>query len=142
MKKIIITLFFMTAMSQLNAQELGLRFGDLTGGNAAIDVVLPMGESNRIHADISFGAGAGVDLIWDFIVEPLDGESLYWYTGLGAYTFLGDPFALGAVGEVGLEYRFNDTPIVIGVDWRPYIGLIDNSDVGLDSFGFNLRWVF
>ena len=142
MKKIFITLLFICSISQINAQELGLRFGDLTGGNAAIDVVLPIGESNRIHADISFGKGIGADVIWDFIVEPLDGESLYWYTGVGAYAFLGDPFALGAVGEAGLEYRFNDTPLVIGVDWRPYIGLIDNSDVGLDSFGFNLRWVF
>lgn len=141
MKKVLITVLFVGFITQMNAQELGLRFGDVTGGNFAIDAVLPIGESNRIHADISYGSGVGADVIWDFIIEPLDGESLYWYTGVGAYAFVGSPFGLGAVGEVGLEYRFNEVPLVIGLDWRPYLGILDNTDVGLDSFGFNLRWV-
>ena len=142
MKKILITLLFTISFSQINAQELGVRFGDVTGGNVAIDAILSMGETTRIHADVSFGNGVGIDLLWDFIYEPLGGEDLHWYAGLGPYAFLGDPFALGAVGEIGLEYRFNEFPLVIGADWRPYFRIIDNTDIGVNSFGLNVRWVF
>ncbi|MFY0631624.1 MAG: hypothetical protein JXR05_14710 [Flavobacteriaceae bacterium] len=143
MKKIILTLsIVLTSIFSSNAQELGLRFGDVTGGNVAIDAVLPMGEESRIHADLSFGNGVGIDLIWDFIYKPLGDEELHWYAGLGPYAFLGSPFQLGATGELGLEYRFKDTPLVLGIDWRPYVRVIDNTDVGVDSFGLNVRWVF
>ena len=140
MKKLLITLLFAFSITQINAQEIGIRFGDVTGGNVAIDAILPMGETTRVHADISFGDGLGIDLLWDFIYEPLGEEALHWYVGAGPYTFLGDPFALGAVGEVGLEYRFNEIPLVIGVDWRPYFRIVSNTDLGVDSFGVNLRW--
>lgn len=142
MKKILITLFFTGILSQVSAQEIGLRFGDVTGGNVAIDAVLKMGESNRIHADISFGEGIGIDLLWDFIYEPLGDEALNWYAGVGPYTFLGSPFAIGAVGELGLEYQFKEFPLVIGADWRPYFRLIDDTNLGVNSFGLNIRWAF
>ncbi len=135
---------FFTALSlftlTINAQELGLRFGDVTGGNVAIDAVLDMGEFTRVHADVSFGNGVGVDLLWDFIYQPLGNEELHWYAGFGAFTFVGSPFALGAIGEIGLEYRFKELPLVIGTDWRPFFRLIDNTDLGFSTFGVNLRW--
>ena len=143
MRKIIFALSFVfISIFSSNAQELGFRFGDVTGGNVAIDVAIPMGETTRIHADISFGDGLGIDLLWDFIYQPLGEENLHWYAGLGPYTFLGSPFQLGAVGELGLEYKFDEIPLIIGVDWRPYFRLIDNTNFGLNSFGVNLRWGF
>jgi len=143
MKRIILTLSFIIAtISFSNAQEIGVRFGDVTGGNVAVDIALPMGEGTRIHSDISFGDGLGIDLLWDFIHKPLAGEELKWYAGFGAFTFLGDPFALGAVGEIGLEYEFKEFPLVIGADWRPYFRLVDNTDFGVDTFGLNVRWKF
>tara|TARA_R110001632_G_scaffold29662_13_gene78629 strand:+ start:8820 stop:9251 length:432 start_codon:yes stop_codon:yes gene_type:complete len=141
MKKLLLFMAFtFTIISTVKSQEIGLRFGDVTGGNVAIDAILPMGESNRVHANISFGNGVGIDVLWDFIYKPLGDEALHWYAGVGPYTFLGSPFALGAVGEIGLEYRFKEIPIVIGADWRPYFRLIDNTDLGINSFGLNVRW--
>lgn len=143
MKKTLFTLsLFFTLCLTSNAQELGLRFGDVTGGSVAIDAVLSAGEFNRIHSNISFGDGVGIDLIWDFIYRPLGGEDLYWYAGAGPYTFLGSPFALGVVGELGLEYRFKEAPLAIGADWRPFFRLIDNTDLGVGGFGFNVRYRF
>lgn len=143
MKKfLLIASILFLGINSINSQEVGLRFGDVTGGNVGVDFVLPMGETTRIHGDISFGDGAGIDLIWDFIYRPLDGDFLYWYAGLGPYTFLGSPFELGAVGELGLEYRFENTPIVIGADWRPFFRLIDNTTLAFSSFGVNVRWRF
>jgi hypothetical protein len=142
MKKLLISLVFLFAINQITAQEIGLRFGDVTGGNVAIDAVFSTSEFSRLHADVSFGDGVGIDVLDDFIYRPLDGESLNWYVGVGPYAFLGSPFALGAVGEIGLEYKFKEIPLVIGADYRPYFRLIDDTDLGFDSFGLNVRYKF
>ena len=125
-----------------NAQELGVRFGDISGGNVAIDGIFSTGQFSRVHADVSFGDGVGIDLIWDFLYRPLSGEAFNWYVGAGPYTFIGSDFKLGAVGEVGLEYHFNGAPLSIGADWRPYLEIIDNTSFGANSFGLNVRFCF
>ena len=124
-----------------NAQEIGIRFGEVSGGNVAVDAVFSTSQYNRIHADASFGNGFAVDVLWDFIYSPLGGEAFNWYLGAGPYTKIGDPFQLGVVGEVGLEYRFNNVPLALGVDWRPFFRIIDDTDVGVKGFGLNVRWV-
>ncbi len=55
-----------------------------------------------------FGDGVGIDALWDFIYQPLSGEAFHWYAGVGAFAWIGDPFQLGAAGELGLEYKFNN----------------------------------
>jgi hypothetical protein len=123
------------------AQELGLRFGDIVGNNVAIDGVFGF-KGNRIHADVSFGDGVGIEALADLIIKPIGGEAIYYYIGLGAYSWLGDPFQLGISSELGLEYRFNKIPIVLGLDWRPTLRVIDNTDLIFDRFGLNVRYVF
>ena len=59
------------------AQEIGIRGGDLSGGNIALDAAILTGDFSRIHADISFGEDIGIDVIWNFIYRPLVDESLY-----------------------------------------------------------------
>lgn len=143
MKKILITLVIvLSGYTVSNAQELGIRFGDISGGNVALDAIFSTGDFSRVHADVSFGNGVGIDLLWDFLYRPLGEEAFNWYVGAGPYTFIGDPFQLGIVGEVGLEYHFKEVPIAIGGDWRPWFRLIDNTDIGWGGFGLNVRYVF
>ncbi|TCP26851.1 hypothetical protein EV195_102193 [Tenacibaculum skagerrakense] len=143
MKKLILSVMFMGLFSlTTSAQEIGIRFGDVTGGKVAIDAVFSAGKYSRLHADVSFGDGVGVDLLWDFIYRPLGDDGLMWYLGVGPNAYLSDPFALGVVGEIGLEYRFKKAPIVIGADWRPNFILVETTDFVADSFGLNVRYVF
>ncbi len=143
MKKLLLILSILFALITVStAQELGVRFGDVSGGNVAVDGVFALGSWSRVHADVSFGDGVGIDALWDFIYQPLGGEAFYWYAGVGAFTFLGDPFQLGVAGELGLEYKFNNAPITLSIDWRPYLRIIDNTDFHAGSFGLNVRYVF
>jgi hypothetical protein len=144
MKQLILWCSLLIAgVSVSSAQELGLRFGDVSGGNVAIDGVFSMAQFSRIHADVSFGdGGVGVDALWDFLYRPLGDEAFHYYAGVGPYAFLGDPFQLGVVAELGLEYRFKGAPIVIGGDWRPLFRLVDETDVSWGGFGFNIRYAF
>ncbi|MEN8157048.1 MAG: outer membrane insertion C- signal [Bacteroidota bacterium] len=149
MKKVFLTFALIAAtLVTINAQqELGLRFGSYSGkGGVAIDGIISTGDFSRIHADLSFGQGVGVDLLWDFIYRPLGGEAFNWYAGVGPFAFV--PFdsaldwGIGAIGEIGLAYTFNSVPISLSIDWRPYFRIIENTDISLGGGGFNVRYVF
>lgn len=143
MKKLLLVVtIILASYSFINAQELGIRLGDVSGGNVAIDAIFSTGQFNRVHADASFGNGFAIDVIWDFIYRPIGDEPFNWYVGVGPYAVIGDPFWLGAVGEIGLEYRFNTVPIVIGADWRPSISIIETTDLHFNGFGLNIRYRF
>jgi hypothetical protein len=125
-----------------NAQELGVRFGDVSGGNVAIDGIFGTGQFSRIHADVSFGNGVGIDALWDFLYRPLSGEAFKWYVGAGPYIQIDDPFWFGIAGEVGLEYAFVTVPISLSIDWRPSVSIVESTDFHGGGFGFNVRYVF
>ena len=95
---------------------------------------------SRIHADVSFGDGVGVEALWNFVYMPL-APGLDWYAGVGGFAFLGDPFQLGVSGEIGLEYHFS-FPIAVGADWRPSFRIVENTDFNAGGFGLNIRYVF
>ncbi len=142
MKKLIIVAAFLS-MGQVGfTQEVGVRFGDVLGNNIALDAILNTGKFNRLHADVSFGDGVGVELLWDFLYRHLSGEAFRWYVGAGVSTLIDDPFWLGVSGEAGLEYKFNKIPLSLSADWRPTFYFIDETDFRSGGFGVNACWVF
>lgn len=133
----------LAAVHTSQAQELGIRFGNALGNKSsvAIDGVFALGKFSRIHADVSFGNGVAVEALWDFLYRPIPDAPINWYVGAGPALYLSSPFALGASGEVGLEYRFKDAPLAIGLDYRPTFVLIETTAF-VNSFGLNVRYVF
>lgn len=133
----------MFTVGTVQAQEAGIRFGNAMGNknSVAIDGVFALGEFSRIHADVSFGSGVAVEALWDFLYRPVSDSPINWYVGVGPSLYLASPFALGASGEIGLEYRFKDIHLAIGLDYRPTFVLIETTDF-VNSFGFNVRYVF
>ena len=73
MKKLLVICAFITFSKAATAQEVGVRFGDVLGNNVALDLLLNTGASN-LHADISFGSDVGLELLWQFFVEPLSAD--------------------------------------------------------------------
>ena len=144
MKRILLVTAFIISSWMSKGQELGIRFGEVVGGNVAVDGVFSLGEFSRVHADVSFGDGLGIEGLWDFFYKPIPGASgLNWYIGAGPSMFIHDDlFLLGAAGEIGLEYRFAEVPIALGLDWRPVFWIVEDTDFSARGFGFNIRYVF
>lgn len=148
MKKVLLIIALISAsLTVARAQEIGVRFGSFTGnGGVALDGIFSTGEFSRIHADVSFGRGIGVDLLWDFIYRPLGEEAFNWYMGAGPFLYIPSNadynFGLGAVGELGISYTFNSVPISLSADWRPYFRLLENTNISFGGFGLNVRYVF
>jgi hypothetical protein len=140
MKNIILG-FALIISSALSAQEIGVRFGEVSGNNIAVDGVFDF-EGSRIHANVSFGDGLGLDALYDFVYKQIGNEALNWYAGVGGSSYIDDDFYLGVSGEIGLEYVFNDAPIVIGFDYRPTFWIIEETDFEWGGFGLNIRYVF
>ena len=141
MKKYIVAIALFMSLSPVFGQEVGVRFGDAIGGEVAIDIVTSIGQFSRIHGDISFGNGLGVEALYDFYHQPLEHAGFAWYIGAGPYAFIGDPFQFGVSGEIGIEYHF-DIPLALGVDWRPSLRIVDDTKFIWDGFGLNVRYVF
>lgn len=143
MRKLILSSLLLIGFAfTIQAQEVGIRFGDVAGNDVAIDAVFSAGEFSRIHADLSFGSGLGAECLWDFVYRDLGNSDLKWYAGVGASTVIDDDFFLGASGEIGLEYRFDGAPIVVGADWRPTFWIVEETDFHAGGFGVNVRYVF
>jgi hypothetical protein len=144
MKKAVLIFFIsLAAYSYSGAQELGVRFGDIaSGNNVALDAIFSAGKFSRIHADLSFGSGVGIDAIYDFIYKPLGNEAFNWYLGAGPYVRISDPFWLGVAGEIGLEYSFKSVPISLSADWRPGLNIIETTSFRYWGSGFNVRYKF
>ena len=142
MKKLILILALLALGTSTRAQELGIRFGDVLGNNVALDGLISVGEFSRVHADLSFGSGLGVEALYDFLYKPLGNDGFKWYVGAGPSMYIDDPFFLGFSGELGLDYHFPTVPISLSVDWRPTFWLIEETDVRWEGFGFNARYVF
>ncbi len=141
-KKLFFILFITSFYCVVNAQEIGLRFGEMAGNNFAIDGTLDF-KTSRLHTDISFGEGVGVDIIYDFIYNPImQSSNIYYYVGIGVISLIYSDFELGATGEAGMEMRFKSIPFVLGLDYRPSIIVVGNTDFHWNGFGLNMRYVF
>ncbi len=145
MKKLLRSLVFLalllTSYSGIS-QEIGIRFGDALGNNIALDAMVNFGRFSRMHVDVSFGDHVGLEILGDFLNQPLLGSDLYLYSGLGLSMYFGDPFLLGVAGEVGLELRFPNAPFVIGADWRPVYVFEGGDSFDTGGFGVNARLAF
>jgi len=140
-KTLLVVALVALSASASAATELGARFGDVSGGDVAVDAIFELGKYARTHADVSFGDDLGIDLLVDFIYKPLGDSQLNWYAGVGPFAVFGDPFSLGVVGEIGLEYRF-EFPVSLSADWRPAFRIIENTDFSTGGFGLNVRYIF
>lgn len=131
------------AALESQAQEVGIRFGNVNGNNVAVDGVFALGEFSRVHADVSFGNdGVGIDALWNPVYDNISTSDFKWYAGFGPSLFLADNFKFGVAGEIGAEYPFADVPITIGLDWRPYFILVEDTSFDAGGFGLNIRWRF
>jgi hypothetical protein len=133
----------LSASLESQAQEVGIRFGNVNGNNVAVDGVFALGDFSRIHADVSFGNdGVGIDALWNPIYDDISTSDFKWYAGFGPSLFLSDDFKFGVAGEIGAEYPFTDVPLTLGLDWRPYFIIVEETSFDAGGFGLNIRWRF
>ncbi|MGB0887283.1 MAG: hypothetical protein ACPGSL_04095 [Vicingaceae bacterium] len=152
MKKIYLTIIIIVAIAlQANAQvenhTIGVRLGGSNyGPGFEASYQHGLGDVNRAEIDLGWSGNNGFAYMkltgmyhWVWEIN----ESLNWYAGPGLQfvqafkSGLGSSPAVGAGGQVGLEYNFKklDLPLVVGLDTRPMFHLGNNY---FDAFGWGI----
>jgi hypothetical protein len=136
MKKLIVTALVLigsgfTAQSQeISKNVLGLRLGDNNGFGTEISYQRGLSDNNRIEANLGWRNNKSISAfkltgIYQWVWE-ID-NNFNWYAGAGA--------GLGSwsnsdsngsfvyiLGNVGIEYNFEEVPIQLSLDYRPEFG--------------------
>jgi len=155
MKKtcILLTIFFTTIYSataqDISSNAIGIRIGDSDGFGTEVNYQRALNDENRLELGVGWRDAANFNAfrvtgIYQWVWR-IDGN-FNWYAGAGAaagsFDFDDDnslfddasSFFVNAVGNIGIEYDF-DFPLLLSVDFRPEIGLLNDVD---DSLEFDL----
>lgn len=137
-------LAFSTQAQEISKNALGLRLGDNDGFGGEISYQRGLSDNNRLELDLGWRNSRNVDAFkltglyqW---VWNIDG-GFNWYAGVGGgvgswsvdNTDNDGTFAFVA-GDLGIEYGFDEVPILLSLDIRPEL-YFNSDDFRNDSFG-------
>ena len=157
MKKVFLSLIAVAALSfganEAKAQTpfksaLGVVFDGSDGANVGIQFKTALQGPQALQLQAAFGddwISLGAD--WQY-ERPFSGaDGLHWYAGVGAqvgfitHDHVNDKTFIGLRPQVGLEYKIPTIPIAMHLDYKPYLGLNNNSGFNGDGFTFGIKYV-
>jgi len=74
--------------------------------------------------------------------KPLSTKGLSWFYGGGAYVALEGRNVFGAMGVLGLDYKFATAPLNLSLDWKPELFLINEVAFEPAAVGLSIRFAF
>ena len=148
MKKIHILIIVVLATSVSNrifGQEykmaLGARF---TTANATVNNAISfkyfLNETRALEGLFSFDP-VTLGALYE-VHRPLGAPGLQWFFGGGAYVSFNNDDVFGAMGIIGLDYKFQKIPLNISVDWKPELNLVDEVSFEASTVGLGVRFAF
>lgn len=103
-----------------------------------------MNERDALEGLISFGPTRfGIGGLFE--VHQLIGAvpAFTWFYGGGAYVgFQNGNAYVGPTGVVGLDYKFQNAPINLSLDWKPELDIIPAINFIPDAFAVSARFTF
>jgi hypothetical protein len=149
MKKILVALTFMAGISFFqcaSAQEYKTALGIRLSSNPAvvgngITFKYFLNEKAAIEGILAFSDPVAIGALYE-IHNPISTPGLQWFYGAGAYVGFNTVANLGAQGIVGLDYKFQNIPINISLDWKPELNLIESVSFEAGAIGFSARFTF
>ncbi|MEP7374027.1 MAG: hypothetical protein ABI675_11600 [Chitinophagaceae bacterium] len=111
-----------------------------------------LNERSAIEALFSFGDPLSLGALYE-IHKPFSSEGLQWFYGGGGYIGFVKTYNpnknknetdanFGAMGVVGLDYKFANLPLNISLDWKPELNLVSDINFEPAAIGFSARFTF
>jgi hypothetical protein len=98
--------------------------------------------NNAIEGIVSFGDGVTICGLYE-IHKPLATENLQWLIGFGGYVGLNSTTNnFGTAGIIGLDYKFNNIPLNITLDWKPELNIVSKVGFEASGVGLSARFTF
>jgi hypothetical protein len=142
-----VTLFMVTLSTKsLQAQQYKMAVGvRLSSAQATVNNSISfryfLNENRAVEAMASFDPDA-IGLLYE-VYKPLgNAPGFQWFFGGGAYAAFKGNDVLGAQGVVGLDYKFQQIPLNLSLDWKPELNLVDNVNFEAAAVGLAVRFTF
>jgi hypothetical protein len=155
MKKFLPALLIITLISvskTTSAQDyktaLGVRLStDAAVINNSVSIKHFINEKLAVEGLLSFSNPVAIGGLLQ-VHTPLAGtEGLKWFYGAGVYFGFDSDKAkttgrnlMGAMGSVGLDYKFANVPLNLSLDWKPELNIIDEINFEPAAIGFTARF--
>lgn len=134
--------------NRLSAQDykvaVGIRFStaDPTISNA-VSIKYFMDETNALEGLISFGNRFGLGGLYERHQLIGGTPAFTWFWGAGGYVgWQSGRTYLGPMGAIGLDYKFQNAPVNLSIDWKPELDFVPNINFVPDAFGVTVRYTF
>ena len=109
----------------------------------SVSVKYFMNDRDALEGLLSFGTRFGVGGLYE--VHNLIGNTpaFTWFYGGGAYIgFENHNTYLGPTGVVGLDYKFQNAPLNLSIDWKPELDIIPAINFVPNAFALTARFTF
>jgi hypothetical protein len=145
--------FASTASAQDYKTALGVRLSSSAPMiNNSISLKHFLNERTAVEALFSFGDPLALGALVE-IHKPFAASGIQWFYGGGGYlgfvkTYNPDKdknetdVNFGAMGIVGLDYKFQNLPLNLSLDWKPELNLIGDINFEPSAVGFTARFTF
>jgi hypothetical protein len=160
MKKILFALLFTAGIglvAKVSAQDyktaLGVRLSSSNAmQNNSISIKQFISEKMAIEGLFTFGDPLALGVLVE-LHKPLTPAGLTYFYGAGGYIGFvkkvnvntskssTDP-NFGAQGVIGLDYKFNNIPLNISLDWKPELNIVSDINFEPAAIGFSARFTF
>ena len=149
MKKIllfagIIAFFSFSSKAQEYKTAAGIRLGPSSPAIApGFTIKHFLDEKHAVEGIVGINDGIGVCGLYEWHQPITSVEHLQWFAGAGAYAAYRSKTAfIGAAGIVGVDYKFQDIPLNISIDWKPELNIIESVGFEASGVGFSARFTF
>ena len=140
----LITVISFSAGAQSYKKAFGIRLGP---NSAAITAGFTgkyfLNEKAAVEGIIGINDGLGVCGLYELHFPINAVNNLYWFAGGGGYVaFRSNTTFIGGAGIIGLDYKFDELPLNISLDWKPELNLISKVAFESSGIGLSARFTF
>jgi hypothetical protein len=160
MKKVICSFLFVSGIffaSNVQAQDyktaLGVRLSSSQAMvNNSVTLKHFFNERTAIEALLSFGDPLALGALVE-IHKPFGESGVRWFYGGGGYLGFVKSYNVnteknetdpnfGAMGVLGLDYKFANLPLNLSLDWKPELNIVSDINFEPAAIGFSARFTF
>ena len=140
----LISIAAFTTKSQNYTTSVGIRLGPNSAAiTSGFTVKHFLNEKTAVEGILGINDGVGICGLYEihFPIEAV--HNLQWFAGPGAYiAFRNSTTSFGAAGVVGMDYKFDEIPLNLTIDWKPELNLISKVAFESSGLGISVRYTF
>ena len=145
--QLLVVVMLLTALvNRLSAQDykfgIGLRFSTITPSiSSSVSGKFFLNDRAAVEGLVSFSPRFGIGGLFE--MHQLIGgiQSLNWFYGGGGYFGVHDNIVTaGPMGIVGIDYKFDNAPINVSLDWKPELDIAPAINFVPDAFALSVRF--